>query len=704
MSAATTARAAPAWPEANQRHLMAAVDEVRTALRRHAERVGAEATEPASAEPGSTSAEPGSRAALGPGPEPADPTVIAGTMDRPPALDRLCRAFGLSDFERAVLLLCAGIELDAAFAGLCAAAGSPHPTFGLALAALPGAHWSALAPTAPLRHWRLIEVRAGDTLSRSPLRVDERVLHHLAGVQHLDENLVGFAQPVPPHDGEPVPSYRALADRVAGAWARADAGEPAPVVQLCGGEVAGKRVLAAAACDRVGLRLYRMPASVLPSGSHELDALLRLWSREAVLSHAALLLDAEDVDAADAAHAARVRRFAHEVGGPLIIAARERVDLPHRPSLAFDVARPTRSEQKALWVETLGPHAARLNGAVDRVSSQFDLAAPGIRAAALRVLGVLDGLLPSAAGAGTSDADGTGEEGARGASHDRAETALWEACRTQARQSLEGHARVVEPRATWADLILPGPQLDTLRAIEAHVRHRLTVHEDWGFAARTARGLGITALFSGTSGTGKTLAAEVLAHALGLDLYHVDLSAVVSKYIGETEKNLRRVFDAAEAGGAVLLFDEADALFGKRSEVKDSHDRYANLEVSYLLQRMESYRGLAILTTNLKSALDPAFERRLRFRVAFPFPDAPGRAAIWRRIFPPETPTEGLDPDRLARLDATGGTIHNVALHAAFLAAADGEPVRMTHVRDAARSVYAQLEKPLTGRELEEWT
>ena len=175
------------------------------------------------------------------------------------------------------------------------------------------------------------------------------------------------------------------------------------------------------------------------------------------------------------------------------------------------------------------------------------------------------------------------------------------------------------------------------------MRHRAKVYDEWGFAEQSNRGLGLSALFSGPSGTGKTLAAEILANELRLDLFRIDLSAVVSKYIGETEKNLRRVFDAAEEGGAVLLFDEADALFGKRSEVKDSHDRYANVEVSYLLQRMEAYRGLAILTTNMKEALDPAFLRRLRFVVQFPFPDQAHRAEIWRRIFPAKTPTDELD-------------------------------------------------------------
>src|SRR5258708_28989487 len=180
------------------------------------------------------------------------------------------------------------------------------------------------------------------------------------------------------------------------------------------------------------------------------------------------------------------------------------------------------------------------------------------------------------------------------------------------------------------------------------------------------------------------MGAEVLASELRLDLYRIDLSQVVSKSIGETEKNLRRVFDAAEESGAILLFDEADALFGKRSEVKDSHDRYANIEVSYLLQRVEAYRGLAILTSNLKNAVDAAFLRRLRFVVHFPFPDAPQRAEIWRRGFPPETPAAGLDPDRLARPDLSGGSIRNLAMGPAFLAPAAGEPGRMAQLRRAA--------------------
>lgn len=261
----------------------------------------------------------------------------------------------------------------------------------------------------------------------------------------------------------------------------------------------------------------------------------------------------------------------------------------------------------------------------------------------------------------------------------------------------------IKPVAGWEDLVLPEAQKTILREIAMQVRMRETVYESWGFAAKGQRDLGINAMFAGASGTGKTMAAEVLAHELGLDLYRIGLSSAVSNYIGETEKNLRDAFDAAEKGEVILLFDEADALFGKRSEVKDAHDRYANIEVSYLLQRMETYRGLAILTTNRKDALDGAFLRRLRFIVHFPLPDAEQRAKIWRQVFPAKTPTEALDAGRLAQLEIAGGSIRNIALNAAFLAADAGGPVRMTHILRSARREYAKLEKPLTDAETSGW-
>jgi SpoVK/Ycf46/Vps4 family AAA+-type ATPase len=277
---------------------------------------------------------------------------------------------------------------------------------------------------------------------------------------------------------------------------------------------------------------------------------------------------------------------------------------------------------------------------------------------------------------------------------------VWRASRRVASHPLQDLGKRLETSVDWDDLVVPPDVRAQLREIAAQVANRTRVYDEWGFGPRLSRGRGISALFAGPSGTGKTMAAEVLAHELDLDLFRIDLSGVVSKYIGETEKNLRRVFDAAEASGAILFFDEADALFGKRSEVKDSHDRYANIEIDYLLQRMEDYRGLAILATNMKAQLDPAFLRRLRFVVDIPFPDADIRRRIWERAFPGSTPTEGLDFNRLSRLEVAGGSIRNIALNAAFVAAERHSAVRMEHVLHAARREYQKLEKILPPGEL----
>jgi hypothetical protein len=635
---------APDWQTANQRHLVASLGRVREALRRHAGEEGGDDTER----------------------ELAD---AAAALPAPAALDTVCASFGLSSFERDLLLLCAGVELDGDFAGLCAAAhGDPHrtyPTFGLALAALPDAHWSALEPDGPLRRWRLVETAPGERLTTGPLQIDERVLHHLAGIPTVDARLRGLVRAVPP--GPQPASREAAADRVVALWRTVPDGAPPPAVQLCGRDAGGRRAVAAAACARAGLAAVVIDAAELPTAAAERETLARLWEREAALGGAALVLEADEVDDAVALRAATA--LVEAVGGWRLLSSPEPVRTRDGPILRVDVPPLGTAEQVELWAEALD---GRVDGdELVGVAQQFRLGADGVSAAAARV---------------------------------RAGASAWDACREQARPRLDDLAARIEPAARWDDLVLPAPQLDTLRELALHVRRRATVYEDWGFASKGARGLGIGALFAGPSGTGKTMAAEVLANELRLDLYRIDLSAVVSKYIGETEKNLRRVFDAAEEGGAILLFDEADALFGRRSEVKDSHDRYANIEIGYLLQRMEAYRGLAILTTNLRGALDQAFLRRLRFVVQFPFPDATQRAEIWRRVFPAETPLNGLRPERLARLNVAGGAIRNIALGAAFLAADDGGRVGMGHLLRAARSEYAKLEKPLSDAEIGGWT
>jgi hypothetical protein len=592
-------------------------------------------------------------------------------------LTRLAKAFGLSSFEQAVLLLGAAMELDASVGSACAAAqGDPrrtHPTFGLALAALPEPHWSALLPSSPLRRWQLVEVEAAESLTAGRVRLDERILHQLTGLSYLDHRLRGLVEAAR-SPGELPPSQAATARRIAELWAPTQPLTSWPVIQLCGTDLAEQQAVGSVGCASLGLTVYVLRAADVPANASDRQALATLWDREAVLSGIALLIDAHDAAAPEAIRT--VTAFVEDLQGPALLSRREPLRLARRPAVRLDVAPATAAEQHQLWQKALGTQAERLNGHIGRLVTHFRMSGPGIRAAST-VAEPLDGV--------------------------SAEQSLWEACRAQARPKLDDLAQRIETAAQWDDLVLPGGSRQTLEEVAAHVRQRGQVYDAWGFGARGPRGLGISALFAGPSGTGKTLAAEVLANTLGLDLYRIDLSQVVSKYIGETERNLARVFDAAEQGAAVLLFDEADALFGRRGEVKDSHDRYANIEVSYLLQRMELYRGLAILTTNLKDSLDPAFLRRLRFVVPFPFPDAGQRAAIWRRAFPPQTPKAALNIERLARLAVTGGNIRNIALNAAFLAADAGEPVRMAHILRAARSEYAKLDKTLTEAEAGGW-
>lgn len=653
---------ASAWVSANQRYMMAELTELRTYLERSPEK-----GKPASRQRSSVH---------------RHLREARAAMPAPSALDTLCTIFGLSMFERRILLLCAGVELEGTFAASCAAApgsgGNPWPSFGLALAAFPEAHWDALASGAALRRWRMIELTGGGPLVTSALRIDERILFFMTGVPVLDERVAGVVRPLRESSGL-TRSQTGILECMEAVWAEASAaGKDVPVLQLCGADAGAKRSLATHLSAREGLNGYRLAASALPAHRPELEVLHRLWEREAILQNAVLLLDGDAVEAADSARDTALDFWIEQSRTLLIVATPEPRRHFERPVVIVDVSKPTRSEQRVLWEQTLGPAANSLNGELDRVTGQFDFGTRAIGVAAGRVAGSVGG---------------TAELG----------VSLWEACRREARPRLEALAQRIQTRATWSDLVLPPPQMETLREIAVQVRHRAKVCEDWGFGEQSSRGLGLSALFSGPSGTGKTLAAEILANELQLDLFRIDLSAVVSKYIGETEKNLRRVFDAAEEGGAVLLFDEADAIFGKRSEVKDSHDRYANVEVSYLLQRMEAYRGLAILTTNMKDALDPAFLRRLRFVVPFPFPDQAHRAEIWRRVFPTKTPTENLDTAALSRLSIAGGHIRNIALNAAFGAAGADEPVRMKHVMRAARAEYAKLEKPLTEAESGGW-
>jgi hypothetical protein len=602
---------------------------------------------------------------------PTSHNEVRAALESPPAIDSLTQLFGLSVFERDLVLLCAGVEMDSKLATLCAETqGHPqrtYATFGLAMAILPQPHWSALTPARPLRRLHLVELEIGHGLTSAPLRIDERILHYLAGINIIDPQLqpVLRLSPVPVWIAD---SHKSVAFEAAHALeGRLDM---PPVINFCGDDPEGQEDAASMAARQFEMQLLLIAAEDLPTTVAEIEKISSLWERESILLQGALLIQLGIGDLM-----ASARRLCERLPGPLFLASREPVTL-NRPVLRFDVNKPPPVEQRRLWMNALGPSAAGLNGTLDELSEQFRISAKGIFSAG-GFLSRQRGLLE--------------REG------------VWAACRSFSRPKLEHLAERVIPCAGWDDLVLPAQQKQMLRQLAAQVRHRMKVYERWGFSAKGRRGLGASTLFAGESGTGKTMAAEVLANELALDLYRIDLSAVVSKYIGETEKNLKQVFDAADEGGVLLLFDEADALFGKRAEVKDSHDRYANIEVSYLLQRMETYRGLAILTTNLKASMDRAFHRRLRFIVNFPFPDAGQREAIWRGIFPPDTPQQALDAKKLSQLNVTGGNIRNIALNAAFLAAESNRPVEMTHVLEAAKTESQKIDRPLTQAETRGW-
>jgi AAA+ superfamily predicted ATPase len=632
------------WTIKNQQYLFACIEQSKGFLKRHL-----------------------SKAAVKPDPDP----IWEG--EPIPAIERLCQTFSLSSFERLILLLCAAEELDSEVSGLCATAygdlDTSYPTFSIALAVFPEPHWSALSPTGPLRLFKLVTPIGLPQVpvARCQLRIEERVLHYLAGISYLDRSLHGIVEQLR-DDTLAVNSQDLAANLVLHAWK-----ETRPLrAQLVGQDEASKKTVASTVCRQLGLGLWEISGELIPQRADELEVFSQVWDRESALLGSALYIKSTDLEP----EAQKVvRRLLTSIAGPAFLSNSVLFE-PESYMPTVEVLKPAKQEQKVLWEELLGTDNEMLQRAILRVVNQFDLNTASIQSAASdAMLAMTNGEDPI--------------------------VALWSAARKVARPSLSELAQRITSKVTIDDLVLAEREKILLRSIISSTRQRFRVYEEWGFAHTSERGLGISALFAGDSGTGKTTAAEAIAHELELDLYRIDLSMVVNKYIGETEKNLKRIFDAAEDGGAILLFDEADALFGKRSEVKDSLDRYGNIEIGYLLQRMESYRGLSILTTNLKNSLDKAFTRRLKFVVNFVFPDEKSRAEIWKKIFPKPAPVDSLDFEKLASLELAGGSIRNIALAASFLAADDGVGVNMCHVTRAVREEYDKMGRPFPAGRLE---
>jgi len=618
---------------------------------------------------------------------------LVGTL---PPLPCLRRRLGMSPFEQEAVLVCLAPELDlkyaAAYRELAGGGHAGGPTVALVLDLLCGSwaeRWHARAlldAGASLLRWRFLERTSeshGSGLA-DPLRIDPGTAQFLCGTGRPDPRLVDVAQlepagaPADPDDGAMAPAWAAVA-RFVGAYTRSSRHpERAMALHLAsdgrGAALDGVRRVSA----DLGCPLLRVDAAALDRREGDLSLLVTLALRDGFFWRAPLLLQGLDGLPADrsATLVARVMRAAERFrwlvlldGGAPPPASARKGSIWH----GVDIPPTDHIERARQWRRALAPWAgADAEGWSAQLASRFRFEPEQISETA-EILA-----LQSA----ESDSPLTLAD-------------CFRSCRAQAAPRLGEIGRIFGPRYGWSDLVLADRQRAQLEAICQCVRHHEAVFGRWGFGRTIHHGRAVSALLVGPSGTGKTMAVEIIASALGLDVCKVDLSGVVSKYIGETEQRLSVVFREAWTANAVLFFDEADALFGKRTEITDARDRYANIETSYLLQKIEEYEGIVVLASNLRDNMDEAFTRRLRFIVEFPSPDEAARLQIWKRHLPPAAPLDdGVDLPRLAkRFAVSGGSIRNMALRGALLAAEHGTAIRMDDLVNAAREEFEKIGK-----------
>jgi len=618
------------------------------------------------------------------------------------SLARLAEIFGLTAFEEQCLMVCLAPEVDRKYEKLYAYlqddATRKKPSVDLILRLLCGSEHEKLAarttfaPHAALLKFKLLQISDSGSDGQPPLlsravKLDDRIVSFLLSHRQIDAHLEQFARMVlPPEMGlEPAAGnelYRQTGRFVEEYFRNPGARPRRLILYLYGKANQDKRLTVAATCRNFDLPLLVADVEAMKASPIPLDQLAWLLAREALLQAAALclencdcllgepekhLLELNSLIRSAATFSRLTFIFGNEHWQP-------KGPVPECLFLALAAARPDLPTCKILWEHGLAA-CERLAEDVDSsvLAGKFRFGISQIQQAVATAEGLARWRSPENWHITAKD--------------------LHAACRSQASPKLSAVTRKIEPKYVWNDIVLPDDNIAQMRELCQQAQHRHTVYGEWGFDRKLSLGKGLNALFSGPPGTGKTMAAEVIANELQLDLYRIDLSQVVSKYIGETEKNLHQIFQESQNGNAILFFDEADALFGKRSEVKDAHDRYANIEVGYLLQKMEEHEGVAILATNLSQHIDEAFLRRMHFIIEFPFPDQEYRKRIWQVTFPREAPlSQEVDFEALAReIKLAGGNIRNIALAAAFYAAANGRVIRMPHLWQAARREHQKL-------------
>lgn len=612
-------------------------------------------------------------------------------------LRMLIDLLGLSVFEASCLSLCLVSEIDLAVERVIAFAQDdvtkrrPRVDIAIRLLAAPedGRHPAeSFHAEAPLVRRRLITLHEDTTQPVTPLlgrymSLDPRITAFLQGHRGMDERLLNSAS----ISAEPRGELRAAVDSAVLDDFMPLASLPAtklpdPLLALVGPDDQLNADVAEIFAHKAGLALLDVNVSSLIDTLDAAEA-VRAADREAALSDAVLHIRGMSELAADVRTTVERELRASDRLAALTITS----GTVFTVGLAVELPHPGFSYQHDLWQMELTGHEVAGVGelAAATLAGRFSLSTDGIRQAVIGALSMARSRNPAQPVVTLDD--------------------LFAAAREQSAPILSELAQKVTPHYGWDDIVLPADAGDQLQEICNQVKHKHLVYDVWGFDKKLAMGKGLVALFAGESGTGKTMAADVLAGALGIDLYKIDLSSIVSKYIGETEKNLKSIFMEASSSNAILFFDEADALFGKRSEVRDAHDRYANIETAYLLQQIEEYTGIVILATNLKMNLDEAFMRRMHFVVDFPMPDEDDRFRIWSATMPQELPRQDdVDIAFLAsRFRISGGNIRNIILAAAFLSAGDGTPVGMRHMISATKREFQKLGRIINETELGEY-